>query len=311
MKFHIDHTPKKAGFELSHSNGIFLLGSCFSEEIGKRMIEMRMKVYKNPNGILFNPLSMEMCLNAILSGSVDTKKILERGTEYFSYDHHSSVKANSKKELVDQIKEEQKKALHFLQDAKVLIFTFGTAFYYRELELNAVVANCHKQKSTLFAKEHCTYESIVSKYGALLTSIKKINPSIQFIFTVSPVKYLKDGVEKNSLSKSILILAAQTICQQNKDSHYFPAYELVSDDLRDHRFYKEDLAHPNEQAINYVWEKFSHTFFSEKTQNLNQKISQLNRALSHKPLHSNKEEEGKFEKFVLDLEQEVKKTMLP
>lgn len=306
MKFHLDHTPKKADFELDHSNGIFLIGSCFAEEIGNKLKEHRFKVNRNPAGILFNPLSIESCLNTILQQKQDEAKIIKRGENYFSYEHHSSVKANSKEELLNEINKTQKEALEFLKEASVLIITFGTAYYYKHRQLDSVVANCHKQASTLFSKELCSVEMLCEKYSELIKAIKSINPKIKFIFTVSPVKYLKDGLENNSISKSTLLLAAQMICAKNKDCHYFPAFELVNDDLRDHRFYKEDLAHPNEQAINYVWEKFSVTFFSEGTKKVIELLSKLNVSSNHHTLHNNKEETIKLEEYCNKLKENIK-----
>ncbi|MBK9283425.1 MAG: GSCFA domain-containing protein [Sphingobacteriaceae bacterium] len=309
MKLHLNHTPIKAPYQLDHQSGIFLIGSCFAVEIGNILNEHRFPVLQNPNGILFNPRSIENSLSEILSPAFEEKYLLKRGDEFYSFAHHSSVKASSKEELMQKIKNTQTTALQFLKTAKVLIITFGSAFYYKHKELNGVVANCHKQSGALFTKELCSVENIVKQYTGLLTEIKKINPLIQFIFTVSPVKYLKDGLENNALSKSTLLLAAQNICKLNKDCHYFPAYELVSDDLRDYRFFKEDLAHPNQMAVNYVWEKFAETFFSEKSIKLNHKIEQLNKAKAHRPLHNNPEEEEKLKEFVNDLDQEIMKEL--
>jgi hypothetical protein len=307
MKFHLNFEPQKQGFEIAHKDKIFLIGSCFSEEIGSRLSENRFKVMRNPSGILFNPLSIFNCLRDILKKSTPDKKFLiQRGGEYFSYKHHSSIKGSDELELLALIEKNQREAHEFLKEADHLIITFGSAFYYRHMELESGVANCHKQPSNIFRKMMLDVSEIIEQYKALVNALKEFNPKLRVIFTVSPVKYIKDGIVENSVSKSALLLSVNQLSAMHENCHYFPAYELVTDDLRDYRFYKKDLAHPNELAVNYVWQKFSSTFFSLHTVILNSKIENLNSALEHRSLHDNFEEKEKLKEYIEELKGEIR-----
>ncbi len=248
MKFHIDHTPAPSFAKIDHTQKIFLIGSCFAENIGQLLSEHKFKCLINPYGILFNPISIANCLDAILSGSTDTTHIIETNGLVQSYQCHGSIHETSKDALTEKINTINEEALDFLKHTDHLIITLGSAHGYRHTELNSIVANCHKQPGRLFEKVLISIEESVNRLSHSIDKLLKINPSIHISITVSPVKYLKDGLEANALSKSVLLLSANEL-SRTKGAHYFPAYELVSDDLRDHRFYKEDLAHPNELAI--------------------------------------------------------------
>jgi hypothetical protein len=210
--------------------------------------------------------------------------------------------------LIEKINSENKKAHQFLKEAEKLIITFGTAFLYQHLELDQTVANCHKQPSSSFEKKRISVNEILKNYSELIRKLQNFNPKLKVLFTVSPVKYLKDGVVENNLSKSTLILAIHELLQQTNNTYYFPAFELVNDDLRDYRFYKEDLAHPNELAINYIWEKFSTTCFNEKTIAINKQIHKLNLALGHREMTAGTQEKLKLQDFIAKQKEELKKT---
>jgi hypothetical protein len=308
MQFHLNYTPPKPGFELNHDHKIFMIGSCFSENIGTKLIEQRFKTHNNPNGNLFNPTSIHQCLETLSkSKPMEEKYFLNRDDIFYSYLHHSSIHDEYKNDLRKKIDKENQLATQFLKESNYLIITFGTAFVYRHLELQTVVANCHKQPASYFEKQMLTIENIVSSYSKLFKDLPAFNPNLRIIFTVSPVKYLKDGLIENNLSKSTLILAIKELIKLNPACSYFPAYELVTDDLRDYRFYKEDLAHPNQQAIDYVWEKFSDCFFSNSTQQLNREIKKLNTALNHRTLIANSAEAIKLNNFIIKQKEEIKK----
>lgn len=308
MQFHLNYIPAKPGFELNHAHKIFLIGSCFSDNISNILKDNRFKIYANPNGILFNPSSMYHCIDAILHAKpMDEKYFLNRDGIFFSYLHHSSIHDENKNDLFKKINREYKIAAQFLQEADELIVTFGSAHAYRHTELNATVANCHKQPNALFEKYLISVEQIVSDYSALVADLKKFNPRLKIIFTVSPVKYLKDGLLENNLSKASLLLGVHKIISQFPNCFYFPAYELITDDLRDYRFYKEDLAHPNDQAVEYVWRKFSDCFFTTATVHLNEEIRKLNTALNHRKLIANSTEAIKLNNFIIRQKEEIKK----
>ncbi|MEO6305136.1 MAG: GSCFA domain-containing protein [Bacteroidia bacterium] len=308
MKFNLNYTPPKFDFEIDHKQKLFLLGSCFSENIGDLLSEHKFKTYANPNGILFNPASIHQCLTDILNlKNLSDNFILTRNGLFYSYLHHTSINAPSANELKEKINIQTQKANNFLKESDVLIITFGTAFFYHHLTTGQVVANCHKQPQQIFEKNLLAVNEIVSAYSGLLKKIQNLNPKLKIIFTVSPVKYLKDGVIENNLSKSTLVLAIHELLKQNKNYYYFPAYELINDDLRDYRFYKEDLAHPNQLAIDYVWEKFSEAGFNEKTKSLNTQINKLNLALNHREMAGGSEEQRKLQDFITKQKEEIKK----
>lgn len=307
MKFHLNYTPPKSEFEINHSHKIFMIGSCFSENVGKRLSANKFNVLSNPFGTLFNPLSIHLSLqNTLKQEKANEKFLLEHQGSYYSYLHHSSIHADSKEELIEKINSATENAFQFLKNTDELIITFGTAFYYHHKQLGETVANCHKQPGNLFDKKLLSVNEIVSSYSELIKNISNINPGSKIIFTVSPVKYLKDGVIENNISKSVLLLAVHELVSQHKNCFYFPAYELVNDDLRDYRFYKEDLAHPNEQAIQYVWQKFSETFFSEKTREVNKEIEKLNSALNHRVMNEQNLEYQKLQDFISAQREKIK-----
>ena len=306
MKFHLDHIPAKPGFEIDHASKVFLTGSCFSENIGRLLQEHKFKTYANPSGILFNPVSIYHTLkNSIQLNTFDEKYLLNRGDLFLSYLHHSSVNSTDKNALTAKINAENETAHAFLKTADHLIITFGSAYFYEHINLNAAVANCHKQAGSLFEKTLPDANDIVCMYAELVKELQRFNPSLKLIFTVSPVKHLKDGLVENNLSKATLILSIHKLTGLFDNCFYFPAYELVNDDLRDYRFYKEDLAHPNEQAIDYVWQKFSGCFFNADTLQLNQKINRLNLAMSHRDMHGNIEESQKLQEFIARQKEEI------
>jgi hypothetical protein len=285
MRLHLDYTPKKPGFTIGHDDQIFLLGSCFSTHIGSLLVENRFPVLSNPAGIQFNPQSVLLGLESILGKGPEPEKfMLQRGDQFYSYLCHSSVHAFSQQALLKEINKRNSEALEFLKNADYLFITFGTAFFYRHLALGAIVANCHKQPGTLFKKELLSVEQITDPYEKLINDLKALNKKLRIIFTVSPVKHLKDGVVENNLSKSTLLLAVHKLVAEGPGCFYFPAYELINDDLRDYRFYKEDLAHPNQQAIEYVWNKFSSWCFDSKTLEINKELRKLHLALHHRQI---------------------------
>jgi hypothetical protein len=306
MQFHLNYNPKPSESKIDHQHKIMLIGSCFAENIGGYLKSHKFKTFVNPNGILFNPNSIYCSLiNCIENKTIDDSYILKRNELFFSYLHHSSTYHQDKNELALKLNTIQKEAHYFIKETDYLIITFGTAFVYTHKQHKTVVANCHKQPSTDFEKKLLTVEEIVADYKNLIHQLKLFNPKVKIIFTVSPVKYLKDGVEENNISKATLLLAIHQLKKEfNLD--YFPAFELVNDDLRDYRFYKEDLAHPNEQAVNYVWEKFSDVYFADETKNLNSEIHSIISSEKHNLLFPESEEAKKFVASITIKKKELK-----
>lgn len=307
MQFHLNHKPAKTDYRINHKDSIVLIGSCFAENIGAYLHENKFNILLNANGIIFNPQTIcDVIKRSINKIEYDNNIILKRHHLFYSYLHHSSINEISETGLIQKINIINHSLNNHIAKADYLILTFGSAYAYFNTELKLTVANCHKQPSNLFQKQLIDLKSMVMNYIQLIQELQQINPKLKLIFTVSPVKYLKDGLEENFISKSTLRLAIHQIISQTKNTYYFPAFELVNDDLRDYRFYKEDLAHPNEQAINYVWEKFSETYFNNETIELNKQITKLHQALNHRVLQPEKEELVKHQNYILRLKEEIK-----
>ncbi|MBP7809128.1 MAG: GSCFA domain-containing protein [Bacteroidia bacterium] len=301
MEFNLNYTPTPSPVKITHADKVLLIGSCFAENIGEKLIQSKFNCLVNPNGILFNPISISKAITSYIKNESNPKPEINNNL-YFSFEHHGSFSSSTKDELADKIKNATQFAHTQLKEAKFLIITFGSAFAYRHIASNKIVANCHKLPQQEFKKELLSVEKIVSDYKLLFEELKKFNPQLNIILTVSPVKYLRDGIIENNLSKSILIQSVHLLTK-----NYFPAYELVNDDLRDYRFYKEDMAHPNEQAINYVWEKFSDVYFSAETNSLIKNIKEITQAAQHRPINENTEQHQKFKQTYLNKCAELEK----
>ncbi len=285
------------------------MGSCFAENIGDHLQHYKFNAMINPNGILFNPISISNALVSYIDNSpVEKDSLVKSGDLFYSLQHHGDFHSETEAELSVQIKTSRSKAYSFLKETNWLIITFGSAFVYRHIKTNSVVANCHKLPQIEFKKELLSTTEIVNEYHSLIKALGTIDPDLKIILTVSPVKYLRDGVVENSLSKSVLIQSVHEIIKGNTNCFYFPAYELVTDDLRDYRFYKEDLAHPNDAAIKYVWDKFSEAAFDNDTKKLNEKIKEVLQASNHRPILRNSSQHTDFKKVLIkkcdDLEKE-------
>lgn len=297
MQLHLNYNPPINKRKISHQDEVLFIGSCFSEHISKRLIDLKFKVDSNPYGIVFNPASIELLLNRIIAKNYfNETDVFEKDGSWFTLQAHSSIRQTTKQELLEALNLTLNEWHKKLQTADFLIITFGSAFVYRGKQKNEFVTNCHKLPASQFEKELLENNVIVPAYNALIERLKLFNSKLQLLFTVSPVKHLRDGVVENTLSKAILIQAVHHIVKQHSNCFYFPAYELVNDDLRDYRFYEADMAHPNKQAIDYVWQKFANVFFTEETQNINSNLSEITQAYAHRPFNDNSEAHLKFKK---------------
>lgn len=286
MKLHLDFKPAGISEKINHKSKILLIGSCFSEHVGHKLAYHKFKVHSNPFGIVFNPLSMAETVKRILTKNYfKPADVFERNGAWFCFDAHSSITAGSSDALVLQLNQYLDEWYQHLKEAQYLVITFGSAYYYNYLQDNKVVANCHKLPQALFSKHRSGVEEIVSTHSEMVDQLQTWNPLLKIVYTVSPVKHLKDGVVENNLSKATLLLAGNELVEKTKGI-YFPSYELVTDDLRDYRFYETDMAHPNQMAIDYVWQKFCETFFSEDTKALNLKIEEIAKAMQHRPMNA-------------------------
>jgi len=264
--------------KVAHSSKVITIGSCFSEVIGERLLLGKFNGLINPFGTIFNPISIFRLLEYSLeSRPLDKEMYLNRHDNFFHYQLHSSFNGMSKNELAQKTELVQLVTKDKLQSATHLFITLGTAFVYQLLKNEEIVANCHKQPQKHFTKRMLGLGEMMEAYQVFHQKLKKINPDIQVALTISPVRHTKDGIPENQLSKSILRVFCDQIIRLNPEMYYFPAYEIMMDDLRDYRFYKDDMIHPNSMAEEYIWEEFQGSFFNDGTKELIQHINQIHR----------------------------------
>lgn len=282
-KFRTSLEPSTTNFNIDHQHRVLAIGSCFAEHISHKLITRKFSVQLNPFGILYNPVSIAQSLQFLLDEAPFPEELLfnHQGL-WHSFAHHSRFSHPDKAQAFRQIQNTLKTARNFLQTADRLLITFGTAYAF---ELNAnrqIVANCHKLPASQFTRKRLSVDAISDSFVPLFEKLLD-KEERQIILSVSPVRHLRDGLIDNQRSKAILLLVIEKLCQTFPNVHYFPAYELLLDDLRDYRFYADDLLHPNQQAIQYIWSFFEKTFFSESTMHLNVELKKLHDATNHRP----------------------------
>lgn len=252
--------------KITHDKFLLLLGSCFSEHISDKLSRYHFKVCSNPTGILYNPCSIVSTLSRIASGQPFTKNDLFYSEGLFkSWEHHSRFAHPDPDIALQGMNDQLCKAMEYLKKADFLLLTPGTSSVFFLSESKKAVANCHKFPQNFFFQQLLTPDSIVDMFSSSFDVLLKANPSLSICFTISPVRYLHDTLHKNQVSKSHLITAIYALEQKYSQIYYFPAYEIMIDELRDYRFYNQDMIHPNETAISIIWEKFQKAFFPEKT----------------------------------------------
>jgi hypothetical protein len=281
----------KSTIELTFHDSIVMLGSCFAENIGNKLIEHKFHVDLNPFGIIYNPESIALSIMRLIDKKKfeDSSLVFHDGL-FHSLSHHGRFSGISKEESLEKINAQLAFSAGNLQNADKLIITFGTSYVYRLRETGEAVANCHKLPSNLFTRQRLSVAEIVDRWSEALNRLFAINRKIIVLFTVSPIRYWQDGVHENQLSKSTLLLAIEEL-QQLFPARliYFPAYELMMDELRDYRFYADDLFHPTDLAVEYIWERFVETYMSQQTQQDMKEISLIIKALSHRPFNRQSE----------------------
>jgi len=284
MKFRTELPQPKFPFQISYQDQILLLGSCFSDHIGTFLANNRFFVLSNPFGTLFNPVSMANTIKMTIDPVLFTKEYRYFfDNRHVSFAHHGSFSHANENQFITQIDKQWRTTKTCLEKTNFLFLTFGTAYCYRFIERDLIVANCHKIPQTQFEKIRLTVDEIVQTYVEIVREIKQISPSVKIIFTVSPVRHLGDGFHENQLSKAILHLAIEQLTD-HETTFYFPAYEILMDDLRDYRFYEEDLCHPAANAVRYMEEIFADTFFSKETKEKLKEIDKENKFNNHRPL---------------------------
>jgi hypothetical protein len=271
---------------IGYQDRLLLMGSCFAEEMGEQLQQHLFRAMVNPHGILYNPVSITKAIHTYLDGRQYTAAdLFQHDDLWHSWDHHSRFSALTPAAVLENINAAQAAAARCLEEARWLVITLGSAHAYVLKETGQLVANCHKVPTATFYKKLLTVDEIISALDNMMHRLFFRNRQINIIFTVSPVRYARDGVVENNLSKAILLQAVHQLVNKFDRLFYFPAYELVIDDLRDYRFYKDDLVHPNETAIQYVWEQFVQHCIHPDSQQLLKAIQDLLRARSHKPFN--------------------------
>jgi hypothetical protein len=290
---------KEAYTPISYASKVLLLGSCFSENIGNKLAYFKFQSSQNPFGILFHPKAIETLITTAINEKEYTDKDLFFLNErWHCFEAHSSLSSPNKEELLCNLNQQIKIANKQLHESTHLIITLGTAWVYRFIESDTIVANCHKVPQKKFLKEILSVDEITESLENVISLIKSINNQITITFTVSPVRHLKDGFIQNQQSKSHLLTAIHQITEPKNRLHYFPSYEIVMDELRDYRFYAEDMVHPNKTAIDYIWEKFVGSWVSENALETIKEIDTIQRGLNHRPFNPESEQHQQFLKSI-------------
>lgn len=276
--------------EIRHTDRLMLWGSCFAESIGKLLSDNKFACDINPFGVLYNPLSIAEAIEETVAQKVYTEADVrfDRGM-WYSLMHHSTFSAPDKDACIRQINEQIQQAGTHLRRTDQLLMTWGTARVYRWKEDGRIVGNCHKLPEKLFERNLLEAEEIVERYGRLLPRLKALNPDMKIIFTVSPIRHAKDGMHGNQLNKAVLLIAIEKLCRLFPFCHYFPSYEIMMDELRDYRFYADDMLHPSPLAVKYIWECFCQTYFRSPTLQVMKEWENIQKGLAHRPFNEESE----------------------
>ncbi|BDD04604.1 GSCFA domain-containing protein [Aureibacter tunicatorum] len=286
--------------KIDYSQSYVSLGSCFSAEIGNMMKERKFDTLVNPFGTVYNPSSICELIRLSLRGEMPASDTyLQKDDAQVNFKFHSDIKGLTKEELEHSIQASLTNVGERLKSSNWLFLTFGTAFVYKRIKNNDIVANCHKRPSKEFDRVLLPVQEIVGEVSEAIAMIRAENPDLKVLFTVSPVRHVRDTLEKNSLSKSILRVAVEQLISTHSKCFYFPSYEIMMDDLRDYRFYKEDMIHPTKQAVKYIWDAFLNALASKTIMSQISEVEKINAGLSHRPFNPNTESHRKFLKKLL------------
>lgn len=283
----------EAGRRFSYNSRYMMFGSCFAQNIGEKMLGHRFCCDVNPFGILYNPFSIAKAIERTMDNRPmnRTELTLHNGL-WHSWLHHGSFSSGDADKSLAAINSRMEAAAQNLMTADCLIITFGSSVVYeRDGE---VVANCHKLPARAFTERRLTVSEITERYTALITRLREYNPTIHIILTVSPVRYMGRGAFDGNCNKAVLLLAVEELCRSIDGTSYFPSYEIVMDELRDYRFYAEDMIHPSPQAVEYVWERMCASLFSDETRLAMKEIDGICKALAHRPFHPDSDEYAMF-----------------
>ncbi|MDH6312340.1 hypothetical protein M2137_001110 [Parabacteroides sp. PFB2-10] len=296
MIFYTPVAKEKDPLMFSYADTIMLLGSCFTENIGKRLVDNKFQTDINPFGILYNPASVAQAIRRLIRpGRFREEDLFLYEGAYHSYAHHSRFSMPSQTETLEAINRRLEESAEKLQHTTRLVVTFGTAYVYRLKNNGAIVANCHKQPATLFDREQLTVDEIFADWHDLLLSLWEHNPKVKLLFTVSPIRHWKDGAHGNQLSKATLLLAIDRLQKTFPGQiDYFPAYEIMMDELRDYRYYADDMLHPSSLAIEYIGQRFEENRFTDETKQILSEWRKIRKAIEHRPFQQDSDAHQQF-----------------
>lgn len=296
--------PKISARKILLNDPLFLIGSCFSENIGRKLSENKFDSLSNPYGVIYNPASIfRLMEEALLEKPVNEGLILKNQGVYRHYNFHSDISSLDKEDLLTQIGEANKYGKIYLLQSKWILITLGTSVVYYHKKLKEIVSNCHKVPAKEFDKKRLNPGEIIESFDRFYQTLGSLNKDFNIILTVSPVRHIRDSFETNSISKSILRYACGVLSESYDNVQYFPSFEIMMDDLRDYRFYDTDMLHPNNSAIEYIWELFQQSYFSDDTRQFINEWGKIRNAMHHKPFFP---DSGEHQKFVISTIQKLK-----
>ncbi len=307
VSFQLQFDIPKAENKIDHQSQIGFIGSCFSDEMAKKAAYYGYQVRANPLGTIFHPLPLADFILSVIHGKTEID-FLERDNMYFSWEASGQLYASSKGDLIQKMLKIKKEWLNYLKEMDYLFVTFGTAWGYRLLETDKIVANCHKIPTVSFTKEITDQKIISEKWGEVISDLRRLNPRLKIVFTVSPVRHFRDGLIENNRSKAVLILAIHDLVKQGVE--YFPSYEIVLDELRDYRFFKRDHVHPSEEAVDYIWERFQQVYILDESNALAKRVAKVRKDLAHRSIQPESEASKLHLQRTLEQKTELSK-MLP
>lgn len=303
MEFRTEIKQLPFSFWINHQSKIMMLGSCFSENVGLRLQKYKFQCTINPFGTIFNPISIAKLINwSLTEHTISADDLVQNQEVYYHLDMHSNLSDNDPLALTELINHRLSQAYSYLKSNNVLFITLGSSIAYLHNERGEIVANCHKIPQALFTKKILSINESFEALTRAFDQLESINPTIKIVLTVSPVRHTRNGIIEDHRSKARIIELCHSLTETLENVSYFPAYEIMMDDLRDYRFYEKDLIHPNEIAIDYIWGKFSNLFFDQNTQNLNSKIEKILTALNHKARNI---ESIQHQAFLIQIEEEI------
>jgi len=281
--------------KIDYKSKVLLIGSCFVENIGSKLDYLKFDILQNPFGILFHPIAIERIISRAINNELFTESdIFYERDRWNCFEVHSSLSLIDKLEYLNYINNRLSEIADYLTSATHVVFTYGTSWVYRLVENDLPVANCYKLPQSNFTKELLDVDTVEISIINTVDLIKKVNPEAAIILTVSPVRHLKDGILENNRSKAHLLSALHAVIEKKNSVYYFPSYEIMMDELRDYRFYKLDMIHPNETAITIIWDKFIKTWISDHTNELRKEIESIRSAMNHRPFDSNSKQHREF-----------------